>query len=400
MNINIIGVQVPIGDASNGLCGGMVFTTRDYFEARKTPPPDNTAPSSGPLFDYLVKRLFDSFNLPLGPTKYMFLMNPTLPDHETWASKIGMAPHGRAWVMIKEEWPKIKSDIDNGRLSPLGLIEIKSLDPFQMGHNHQVLVYGYDLNGNDLVMHIYDPNAPNDDNITMSLNIGNPDHTTSVNYRDTVYCFFRVDYTFSSPPPTPVVNGTIAGTVTNASSNKPIPNASVTAGSAKATTGVSGSYSIIIAPGTYAVTASATTFVTKTASVTVPSGTTVPQNFALTQAPPPGQPGTVRGMVTDSAGTPINGATVAAGSVSTKTDSAGKYTLSNVPSGLQQVRASATGYNPSTKSATVIPNQSITVAFKLAEIIEPDCPGPRPRVVCPAAKPTNLPCTAGRPIEP
>jgi hypothetical protein len=31
LNINIAGINVPIGDASNGLCGGMVFAVRDYF---------------------------------------------------------------------------------------------------------------------------------------------------------------------------------------------------------------------------------------------------------------------------------------------------------------------------------------------------------------------------------
>src|SRR6059036_1583512 len=55
-------VSVPIGDASNGLCGGMVFAARDYFEAGRTPPADTTPPGDGPLFDYLVDRLFDIFD--------------------------------------------------------------------------------------------------------------------------------------------------------------------------------------------------------------------------------------------------------------------------------------------------------------------------------------------------
>ena len=59
-------VSLPIGDASNGLCGGMAFAARDYFEAERPPPDDTDAPGAGPLFDYLVDRLFDSFDLPLG----------------------------------------------------------------------------------------------------------------------------------------------------------------------------------------------------------------------------------------------------------------------------------------------------------------------------------------------
>jgi hypothetical protein len=207
--IDIGAVKVPIGDASNGLCGGMVFTVRDYYESGQLPPSDTRNPSQNTaLYNYIVRRLFDSFNLPFGPTKYLALMNPALPDHETIASNIGLAPRGRAWIMIKDEWPKIKSDIDIGILSPLGLIELKSLDPFQMGNNHQVLAYRYELNGNDLDILVYDPNELNNDNVTITLNIGDPQHTTQVNYStgSTVYCFFRVDYSFSSPPSSPTAN--------------------------------------------------------------------------------------------------------------------------------------------------------------------------------------------------
>jgi hypothetical protein len=218
LKIDVLGQQIPIGNAANGLCGGMAFTVRDYFEAGIPVPPDTTAPSSGPLFDYLVRRLFDSFNLLLplppplffdptppfgpGPATYMWLMNPALPDHETDASRLGIAPHGRAWTMIISEWPKIKTDIDNGRLSPIGLISTKSVDPFQMGQNHQVLAYGYDLDGTDLSIHLYDPNWENDNTVTMSLSIADPQHTTPVTYSKggrTVLCFFRPHYTFSDP---------------------------------------------------------------------------------------------------------------------------------------------------------------------------------------------------------
>ncbi len=206
LHINVLRHQIPIGDAANGLCGGMAFTVRDYFEAGIPVPPDTATPSSGPLFDYLARRLFDSFNLfklPAGPVTYMSLMNPDVPDHETDLSRFGLAPHGRAWTMIDGEWPGIKADIDNGRLSPIALISVKSKDPLQMGQNHQVLAYGYDLDGTDLSIRIYDPNFPNDDTVTMSLSTANSQHTTPVTYSKssrTVVCFFRPDYIFSPPP--------------------------------------------------------------------------------------------------------------------------------------------------------------------------------------------------------
>ncbi|MEK7994929.1 MAG: hypothetical protein AAB403_14080 [Planctomycetota bacterium] len=207
--INVLGTLVAIPGVY-GLCGGMAFAARDYFEAGLAPPPDTTPPTSGPLFDYLWIRLLASFNLinvPPGPAKYMHLMHPALPDHETWASNAGLAPRGRAWVMINEEWPKIRGDIASGHPSPLGLVTIKSLDPSRVFDNHQVLAYGYELDGTDLVIYVYDPNAENNNNIAISLSIADPQHTTSVAYSGTIFggdhviwCFFRPDYSFSRPP--------------------------------------------------------------------------------------------------------------------------------------------------------------------------------------------------------
>lgn len=191
--------QLPIGNAVNGMCGGMIFAARDYFEAGLTPPPDTTAPTQGLLYSYLVQRLFDSFDLPWGPIRYLYLMNPAVPDDE---ARFGFGPHGRAWVMIREEWPKIKADLERGLLCSLGLIRLKSHDWRSIGKNHQVLAYGYELNGDDLAIHVYDPNHPDNDDLTLSLNLGDPWHATPVSYSasETVYCFFRTNYTFSPPP--------------------------------------------------------------------------------------------------------------------------------------------------------------------------------------------------------
>src|SRR5438046_3101191 len=58
------GHGISIGDASKGLCGGMVFAARDYWQIHQPPPADTQNPGPGnPLFDYLVQRLFDSFGI-------------------------------------------------------------------------------------------------------------------------------------------------------------------------------------------------------------------------------------------------------------------------------------------------------------------------------------------------
>lgn len=196
-------VSVPIGDASNGLCGGMAFAARDYFEAGRPPPTDATPPSRGELFDYLVDRLFDSFDLPLGPATYLQLMSPLLSDGETVWSRLGVTPHGRAWRMIRQEWPAIRAEIDAGHPAALGLVRVKSTDPFELKRNHQVLAYGYDLVRTALTLHLYDPNRPRDDHVTLSLSLANPWAETNVHSfpaGPTVYAFLRVRYAAASPP--------------------------------------------------------------------------------------------------------------------------------------------------------------------------------------------------------
>jgi hypothetical protein len=181
----------------------MAFAVRDYFEAGRTPPPDTTPPGQdSPLFRFLVQRLFDSWNVPQGVLRYLYLMNPGVPDGETWFEPWA---HGRAWIMLEQEWPRIQADLDAGRLSPLGLIRKKSWNPMDLSHQHQVLAYGYDQAGTALTIRLYDPNNPDDDEVRMTLTTGDSG-TASVTYvpQDDafpdLFCFFRVDYMAKAPP--------------------------------------------------------------------------------------------------------------------------------------------------------------------------------------------------------
>lgn len=181
----------------------MAFAARDYLEASRPPPPDTSPPSDGPLFDYVVQRLLDSFHLPYGPARYLELMNPALPDAEGWLTRIGALPHGRAWRTLRVEWPKVRAAIDQGHPAALGLVRIKSLNPFDLKHNHQVLAYGYDLTGESLVLRIYDPNFPDRDDVTLSvrpLDPSRPVVTTAFPSTPHVHAFFAVDFRPVSPP--------------------------------------------------------------------------------------------------------------------------------------------------------------------------------------------------------
>ncbi|MBC9932747.1 hypothetical protein [Chitinophaga qingshengii] len=195
-------ISIPIGNASKGVCGGMVFAARDLFENNMLPPATKESPCNDSLYRYLVDRLIASFNLPGGIATYMFLMNPELSDHETTASKIGITPRGRAWRMIKQEWPVIKNKLDNNQLVPLALILKKSLNPFDLGENHVVLVYGYELDGTFLSLNVYDPNFPDENNARISFSLARPENTTEV-FRShgskRIWCFFQPSYSRSRP---------------------------------------------------------------------------------------------------------------------------------------------------------------------------------------------------------
>lgn len=216
--LKLIG-DLRYGDASKGLCGGMVYAALDYFMAGLDIPliPKEEistrfgTPLHGVIFDYLGKRLFTSFDVPTGVWNYIELMQPKYPDFQSRKPGLGLAPRSRAWRMVRQEWPVIKARLDSGQPCPLGLICVKSTDLSKLGENHQVMAYGYDLIGDDLTLFIYDPNFHDNNDMTLKLNIKDPEHATPVTYSgpQTVYCFFHTDYTFTMPSSTTTVPGRI-----------------------------------------------------------------------------------------------------------------------------------------------------------------------------------------------
>ena len=182
---------LPVGNAAGGLCGGMIFAARDYYEAGLSPPVNTAPPPQGsPLFNYLVRRLFASFNLPGGPIKYFAWMN--LPDQDRPGAR------GVVWRTIRREWPRVRADLEGGKLSPLGLVRVHSANPWQLGKNHQVLAYGYDLeeSSGQVTILVYDPNHPDRDDVTIKLNLRRsavqslPGYSTGAPLRG----FFRTHY--------------------------------------------------------------------------------------------------------------------------------------------------------------------------------------------------------------
>jgi hypothetical protein len=188
--------EIPIGDASGGLCGGMAYATRDYFEFGLPIPPDTDPPEpDSQLFRFLVDRLVDSFDLPWGVARYFELMQ--MPDHDH------LFVRGAARRSVEDEWPRVRQDIDAGRLSPLGLVTVRSLNPMDLKHNHQVLAYGYDMDegAGAAEIRLYDPNRENDDAARLVLTLGTETELPSLSYPGgpLVRAFFRSAYTPVDP---------------------------------------------------------------------------------------------------------------------------------------------------------------------------------------------------------
>lgn len=140
--------------------------------------------------------------------------------------------------------------------------------------------------------------------------------------------------------------GTLQGTVTDATTGNPITGAtiSITGPIDRTTfTDSNGNYSVLLAVGTYTVTARMFGYLTETVSeVTVSEDATTVQNFALEPAPRYA----VSGYVRNNEGEPVPNATVTILNTPlppTTTDANGFYRFESVPAGEYDVRATADG---------------------------------------------------------
>ena len=147
---------IGIGDASAGLCGGMSWYVRERFEAGLPVPADTDAPANGSaLFEALVRRQVLSLDWMRTPLRFW------------WAGAIG--PERAARRSLEVEWPRIRADIDAGRLAMVGLVRHTGLNPFSMTQSHQVLAFAYDLADDGVTLRIYDPNWPGRDEMAITM---------------------------------------------------------------------------------------------------------------------------------------------------------------------------------------------------------------------------------------
>jgi hypothetical protein len=182
------------GDASAGLCGGMSATVRDLFEQRIDPPLDTEPPANGTRrFHALVRRQVETLDWFRVPLRF-YDLGAFRPDPPSWWSRLLRRRPPREVAI--DEWPRIRAEIDAGRLAMVGLVRRATANPFRLTANHQVLAYGYRVEPGLLALRLYDPNYPDRDDVEARLLLdpgGRPARLESVP-DDPLLGFFAAPY--------------------------------------------------------------------------------------------------------------------------------------------------------------------------------------------------------------
>jgi hypothetical protein len=179
---------IGIGNAARGLCGGMVFAALDYWHAGRRPPADRPA-AALPLYHFIVRRLVRSWHIPAGVATYYRWMLRSDSDvaHRT----------------VVQQWPRVQALLDRGQPAALGVVTVASANPLLLGHNHQVLAYGYRRDGAHLTVAVYDPNSGPDDRVFIRFDAAaavGAAFAHNVNIGWPLRGFFLTGYASARPP--------------------------------------------------------------------------------------------------------------------------------------------------------------------------------------------------------
>lgn len=186
-------VELAVGDAANGLCGGMAFAALDLWFAGIPAPPDTEPPVDGsPAFRYVVRRQLDSFELGLAPARFYLLGAP-------WRSA-----GSRSREVLARELPRVRRELAAGRPVALGLVHAVSANPATLIQDHQVVAHRIEAGPGpgSLSLRIYDPNLPGDDSVRLVLG-RDPLGALALTYSGgpPVVAFFRQGYAPRDPLP-------------------------------------------------------------------------------------------------------------------------------------------------------------------------------------------------------
>lgn len=209
LKLSLAGLPAASVDVTQmGLCGGLSFLARDIHESG-TPQLRSTDSRSIPLplGRHILSRLLDSFRGP-GVIPYWLRATQEL-DHTTWFWGKGL------YAETVEAARQVMRFVDAGGLVPIGVVLAQSPWPWEVFQNHVELVYGYDLVGTRLTLHVYDSNAEGSDHVIIELDIGSSAPVQPVTTNGTsisgqagrIRGFFVLPYSHRDPSPAYVDDG-------------------------------------------------------------------------------------------------------------------------------------------------------------------------------------------------
>ncbi len=193
--------KVSIDATKMGFCGGMSFLTRDIFESG-TQQLRGTSAALIPLSlaRMILTRLGQSFSGPNVVPRWLHATSEL--DHGTVLLGPGLFAETVADCAV------VTSEIDAGRLCPIGVVLTQSAGPWDVFQNHVELVWGYERAGDILTLHVYDCNNPNRDDIVIQLDVSSPTPAKTITTNGTagpaagtIRGFFPLPYTHADPSP-------------------------------------------------------------------------------------------------------------------------------------------------------------------------------------------------------
>ncbi len=163
--------SVGIGDAAGGLCGGLSYMTCDLWTAGTAPPPDTEPPAPGtPRFKALVRRQVESLDALRVPLRF-YDLQAFRPDRPDAAARL-FGRRTRTAEVVVVEWPKVRAELDAGRLAAVGLVRAVGPEPWFVPLHHQAVAFGYGIEDDRLTLRLYDPNHPDRDDVEIRFRLG------------------------------------------------------------------------------------------------------------------------------------------------------------------------------------------------------------------------------------
>ncbi|MFP3017718.1 MAG: hypothetical protein ACEY3E_02165 [Candidatus Tisiphia sp.] len=166
---------IPVGNAKNGLCGGMSLASILYY----TDPQLFTFVKNCQVASLTVKALFNYF-------RFMFTAKSTDAKE------------------LSNQYPIIMQTIDTDTPVLVGLIRAKAsfFNPktwLNIIQHHQVVAYKYILQEKTITFHIYDPDSPGAD-MTITIDRDNLD-ITAIGWLNPIYTLFAISFNYNKKPP-------------------------------------------------------------------------------------------------------------------------------------------------------------------------------------------------------